>query len=320
VLDRIKTNTPQGMPTVNYQYDLAGRRIALSTPVVSSDPGSGMFRDVFDTAGRSISEIQPDGTKISHVLDKNGNVTRLIYPDGFFVDREYDELNRLTAIKLDGAATPDVTISYDTLSRRALMEFANGTKTEFEYSLNDDNTALKHTFVGSSVNFAYGFNDAHQLTSQSVSDDQFVWHPAAAGTVSYGTANNRNQYPTVGGASYSYNNNGCLTGNSVWTFGYDVLNRLISAAKTGVSASYLYDPMDRRCQKTVGSVKTRFVFDGLQRIADYDGTSGDLNTRYIYGVGLDEPIFEVSSSGTKKIYHRDSLGSVIALTDAGGRC
>ena len=318
VLDRVKTSTPQGMPTITYQYDLAGRRAATSTPVVTGDPGSGQFLYAFDSAGRFIAEIYPDGMQVSYELDATGNITKLVYPDGFFVEREYDELDRLTAVRLNGSTTPEVSISYDTLSRRARIDFANGTSTEFEYSLNDDATGLKHNFVGSSANFAYTFNTAHQLTGQSVSDDRFVWHPAAAGTVNYGSANNLNQYPSVGGATYSHNTNGCLTGDGVWTFAYDVLNRLTGATKTGVSASYQYDPMDRRSQKTVGSVKTRFVYDGAQRIADYDGTSGALNTRYVYGVGLDEPVVEVTASGSKKFYHRDSLGSVVAQTDANG--
>jgi len=168
------------------------------------------------------------------------------------------------------------------------------------------------------VNFAYGFNDAHQLTSQGVSDDQFVWHPTAAGTVSYGTANNLNQYPTVGGASYSYNGNGCLTGDGVWTYGYDVLNRLNSAVKTGVSANYTYDPMDRQVQKNVSGTKTNFVYNGLQRIAEYDGSTGDLITRFVYATGLDEPVVEIDSGGTKTFFHRDRLGSVIARTNSGG--
>jgi RHS repeat-associated protein len=318
VLDRVKTRTPQGMPTITYEYDLAGRRVATSTPVVTGDPGSGQFLNAFDSAGRFIAEIYPDGKEVSYELDSNGNVTKLVYPDGFFVERAYDEMSRLTEIKLNGSSAPEVSISYDTLSRRANVEFANGTSCEYAYSHDNDLTALQHSFVGSSVNFAYSFNNASQLTGQSVSDDRFVWHPAAAGTVNYGAANSLNQYPSVGGASYSYNSNGCLTGDGVWTYGYDVLNRLTSASKTGVTASYLYDPTDRQLQKNVGSAKTSYIYDGLQRIAEYDGTSGALNTRFVYATGLDEPVVEVTSAGTKSYFHRDQLGSIVAKTDYNG--
>jgi RHS repeat-associated protein len=318
VLNRLKTRTPQGLPTISNQYDLAGRRIATSTPTVIGDPGSGQFLYAFDSAGRFIAEIYPDGKQVSYELDSNGNVTKLIYPDGFFVERAYDEMSRLTQIKLNGSATPEVSISYDTLSRRASVEFANGTSTSYQFSLNNDMMGLNHSFVGSSANFIYSFNNAHQLTGQTVSDDRFVWHPSAAATVNYGTANNLNQYPTVGGTSYSYNGNGCLTGDGVWTYGYDVLNRLISAVKTGVSASYLYDPMDRQLQKNVGGTKTNFIYNGLQRIAEYDGTTGSLNSRFIYASELDEPVVEVSAVGTATYFHRDKLGSIIARTTVSG--
>ena len=70
----------------------------------------------------------------------------------------------------------------------------------------------------------------------------------------------------------SYNNSGCLTGDGTWTFGYSVEDRLVSAAKTGVSASYLYEPTGRQSQKTVGSTKTRYIYSGARIIAEYDGT------------------------------------------------
>lgn len=318
VLGRMTTRTPQGMPTVSYEYDPAGRRVTTSTPVLSGDPGSGVFRNIFDSAGRFIAEMYPDGKLVAYELDANSNVSKLIYPDGYFVEREYDQLDRLTAIKLNGSSTPEVSISYDTLSRRARMEFANGTSTDYGFALNDDLTGVTHNFVGSAVNFAYSFNSANQLTGQNVSDDRFVWHPAAAGTVSYGSSNNLNQYPTIGGASFSYNSNGCLTGDGTWTFGYDILNRLISAAKTGVSASYVYDPMSRQSQKDVGGVKTQFIYDGLQPIAEYDGTTGALNTRFVFAAGFDEPVVEVTSGGTKSFFHSDQLGSVVAKTDDTG--
>jgi RHS repeat-associated protein len=60
------------------------------------------------------------------------------------------------------------------------------------------------------------------------------------------------------------------------------------------------------------------VYNGLQRIAEYDGTTGDLNTRFVYATELDEPVVEINSGGTKTFFHRDRLGSVIARTSSGG--
>ncbi|MBK8224366.1 MAG: RHS repeat-associated core domain-containing protein [Candidatus Obscuribacter sp.] len=136
-------------------------------------------------------------------------------------------------------------------------------------------------------------------------------------TLSYGTADNVNKYPSVGGVGYSYNGNKCLTGDGVWTFGYDTENHLLTASKTGTSASFVYDPMHRQSQKTVGSTKTRYVYSGWQRIADYNGSSGALQRRYVYGTGLDEPLIIVTGT-TPTFLHHDKVGSIVAVSNNSG--
>lgn len=319
VLNRLATRTPQGQPQVTFSYDLAGRLTKGNKPTVAGDPSTGDFQFFYDGAGRAYKEQYPDAKTVVHVLDANGNVTKTTYPDSYFVDRIYDELDRLTDIKLNGAAGASaVVFQWDALSRRKKMTFSNGVVTDFGYELDDDAASLLHTFVGSSVSFGYGSNKVHQMTSQSVSDSLFMWHPAAAGTTTYGTANNLNQYPTVGGVAQTYNTNGCLTGDGTWTFGYDTENHLLSATKTGVSASYVYDSMHRQAQKVVGSVKTRFIYSGWQRLADYDGVANTLLSRYVHGPGLDDPIIQISSAGVATFLHQERQGSVVATTGSTG--
>ena len=80
-----------------------------------------------------------------------------------------------------------------------------------QYALNDDLTSLEHDFVGSSVSFQFGYNNVHQLTGLSLDDNSFLWEPSASATTTYTTANDLNQYPSVGGTNYGYDGNGCLT-------------------------------------------------------------------------------------------------------------
>lgn len=318
VLNRLISKDADNLPTVTYGYDLANRLESVSTPVVTGDPSSGEIEYTHDTAGRLIREEYPDGKQVSYDRDGNGNVTKLTYPGGYYVTRVFDKLNRLTQLKLNGSSSAAIEFGYDELNRRTDLTYENGTTCEYGYQLDDLMTALTQTFDSASVAFGYGYNAAHELTSQSVDDSGYMRHPSGGGTVSYGTANDLNQYPTVASVSQSYNSNGCLTGDGTWTFGYDTENRLTSAAKTGVSASYLYDPLGRQVQKQVGSTKTRFIYAGFQRIADYDG-SGTLVARYVYGASVDEPLMVVNGSNTVVAYlHHDKIGSIIATTDAGG--
>jgi RHS repeat-associated protein len=318
-LNRLSTKTPTGQAVVTFSYDLAGRKTGSSTPVIAGNPATGNFQFFFDTAGRFFKETTPDSKSITLVLDGNGNTTKVTYPDSYFVTRVFDKLNRLTDIKLNGAATAAAHFDYDQLSRRTKLTFGNGAVVNHGYQSNDDMITLGQVFNGTtSVTFTYGFNNAHQENSRAVTDGSYLWHPASAGTITYGTANNVNEYPTVGAASYSYNGNANLSGDGVWTFGYDTENHLLTASKTGTSASYVYDGDHRQIQKAVGSVKTRFVYNGWQRIADYDGTANTLQNRYVYGVKLDEPLIQVSSGGVLTYLHADRLGSVIATTNSAG--
>jgi RHS repeat-associated protein len=321
VLDRPSTKAPQGEPTISYVYDLSGRLLEANTPVIAGDPSSGSHKRAYDTAKRFIREEYPDGKQVTFQLDGNANITKLTYPDGYFVDRAYDQLNRLTTIKLNGAAAASATFSNDQLSRRSSLTFANGTSATYGLQLNNDLTSLAQSFVGASVNLTYVFNKVHEMTTQQVSDSTYMWHPSAAATTTYLAANNLNEYPKVGTKNYSYSLNGCLTNDGTWSYGYDTENHLLSASKTGTSVAYLYDPFHRQTQKavtTTSTTKTRYIYSGWQRIADYNGTTGALQNRYVYGVGLDEPIIQVSSGGTRTFFHANHQGSIIARTNNRG--
>lgn len=316
--NRLKTQTPSGLATRTFTYDLAGRRTKTNTPVIAGNPTTGDYEYFYDTAGRFYKERNPDGKEVTYQLDASGNITRLIWPDGYFADYIYDELNRVTDIKLNGNLTAAAHFDYDPLSRRKKITYQNGCTTDYGYEIDDAMNSLVQSFVGSAVTFTGLSSVVNRLASISVSDSQFFWNPVTDFAIPYGVANNLNQYPTVKGTSYSYNTDGCLVGDGIWTYGYDSLNRLISANAGSTSLSFLYDPDSRQSQKQVGSSKTRFIYDGEQRIADYDGVLGTLQTRYVYGTDIDEPLIEVSSAGTLSFFHHDRLGSIIAKTNSSG--
>jgi len=187
---------------------------------------------------------------------------------------------------------------------------------------NNDLNGLLHNFVGSNVNFSYAFDSVGQMLSQRTSDPaNFRWTPGAPGTVSYGTANNINQYPTVGGVGFSYSTDGNLINDGVFKYEFNterMMTRVRDAGTNAIIADYLYDPALRQRQKNVGGTKTNFYYAGWQRLADYDGTTNTLQQRFVYGPGLDEVLIQISSGGTKTYFHGNHQGSVIATTDATG--
>jgi len=322
-LNRVKTKIVTDDATtwtVTNTYDLAGRTTNIN--LSGSAFGTGNYQRFYDTANRFYKEQYPDSKAVTNILDANGNITKTTYPDGsYFVDRVYDQLNRLTDIKLNGAGTSAIQLQYDQLSRRKKIIYENGTTTDYGFQYDDNLTSIAQAFVGSNVTFSYGFDTVGQMSSQSVTDNQFMWHPAASGTSTYATANNLNQYGTVGGVAQTFDLNGCLTHDGSFTFIFNAENMLTqvkNAAGTSTIATYLYDPLLRQVQKLVGAVKTNFYYSGFQRLADYDGTALTLQNRYVYGSSMDEVLIQVSSAGTKTYYHNNNQGSVIATTNSSG--
>ena len=137
-------------------------------------------------------------------------------------------------------------------------------------------------------------------------------------TASY-AVNGLNQYTAVGGAALSYDANGNLTGGGGWSYGYDAVNRLVSAAGPGVSAGYGYDPSGRRVSKTVNGGSTWFLYDDANLVAEYD-LWGNLSRRYVFGPGVDRPLVEYVGSGTGSKFwlYRNWQGSIVARANAAG--
>ena len=83
----------------------------------------------------------------------------------------------------------------------------NSAGTSYTFSLNNDLVALAQNFVGASNAYSLSYNNVHQIVGNGVSNNSFVWHPAVISTVSSGAADNVNKYPSVGGASFTYDGN-----------------------------------------------------------------------------------------------------------------
>ncbi len=322
-LSQLLTKTPAGQPTVTFTYDGAGRLRTVSTPLVAGDPSTGTFTVSYDTAGRMFKEEYPDGKSVIADLDKNGNVVQLKYPDLSQVTNAFDQLDRVTSI---AGFNGSVTFGYDTASRRVAQ--MNGNKTGQGYAFDKVDSLLAMTIGGLKpnislpmaprVDFAYGYSDVAQDAQRRCSDPNFVWAPTLMKTITYGAANNINQYPTVDSVPLTYDNNGGLTNDGVNTYAYNAQRQLVSVTGPSSTVSYKYDPLGRLVEKTVGTTKRRYLYAGLRRIEEYDG-AGMLLRRYVYGAYLDECLFVVNAtSGNITYLHADETGSTIVTTDASG--
>jgi RHS repeat-associated protein len=349
-LNRIaEKDVDQQTAYIQYGYDYTGRLIGLYS---SADPTSYGFG--YDTAGRAISQKQPSGSLVSWTVDANGNRTSLTWPEtgtlAYSTSYAYDAMNRMTDV-FEGAASAGVLLghySYDALSERTGIAYGGTTAaaggrapvatTSATYTSEGQISQLVHSLNGSSLTLGYTYNQDHQRTGVSASDATYLVSGLTATSRTY-APNNLNQYATVGATAYTYDTNGNLKSDGTWTYTYSNENILLTATATGSTVSYAYDPQNLRKAKTVNGATTNYInvpksiasasgqsidpttfgFNaGNQEIAEYNG-SGTLLRRYVYGLGIDEPLATIDAAGNHSYHFTDSLGSVTALANASGQ-
>lgn len=300
---------------VYYGYDLRGLQTYAR---FDSAVGEGITF-TYDVFGRLVhTDTSMDGVSrvVASWLDRNGNRTDVSWPDGAWTYFGYDGLDRMASIFEGGWTTNVATFTYNARGQRASLARTSGGSTAYGYdpvgrlsSLADD---LAGTAADTTSTFSY--NPASQIVVRARSNDAYIYGGDVARTLRY-TANGVNQYATVGGATYAYDANGNLTNDGATTYTYDVENRLVSAV--GVkSAAMRYDPLGRLYETVGGGVTTRFLYDGEELAAEYNG-SGTLLQRYVHGAGADDPLLWYESGVRRQLY-TDHQGSVVSVADAGG--
>ena len=317
-LNRIIKKTPQGQTAVEYRYNRIGLQIE-----VKFAGSAASIRHHYDSVGR-LSSTNDRGRTLSYAYDKASNRTMVKWPDQFYVSYDYDALNRVTAVKEKGSVILG-RYDYDTAGRRSSLTLGNGAVTSYDY--HDDNAlkSLSHNVAGTAddVRWDYGFNKVNQLTKKTLSGGShlalYKWQPSSKKNDIY-QSNGLNQYSNIAGASLSYDKNGNLTGDGIWSYIYNTENMLTSATKQGhLRASFTYDSVGRRSSKTSDTGAMIFLHDGVEEVADYNA-NGTLLRRYVHGSGVDEYLVMYTGSGTenKSYYHSNHQGSIIALSNQTG--
>jgi RHS repeat-associated protein len=158
-----------------------------------------------------------------------------------------------------------------------------------------------------------------------------VWFAPANLNRNYQT-NGLNQYlqTATGGqqtAGFLHDANGNLSQSAAATpagtvatnYLYDIENRLVSASG-GATASLRYDPLGRLYEVAGTNGTTRFLYDGDELVAEYDG-NGAMLRRYVHGLGSDDPLvwYEGSDFSQPRYLHTNHQGSVVAVATAGGQ-
>lgn len=110
-------------------------------------------------------------------------------------------------------------------------------------------------------------------------------------------------------------------GGGITALSRDARGRLVGingymADCTALTASFKYDALNRRVEKTINGKTTTYLYDGFDIIQEME--NGMVSADYIRTLNIDEPLARIKADGTVRYYHQDHLGSVTALSDENG--
>jgi RHS repeat-associated protein len=271
------------------------------------DSLSGTTTRVYDGLNRLVQETTPQGT-VSYGYDAAGRRTSMTASGQAAVSYSYDAADRLTQIT-QGSAT--VTFSYDDANRRTSLTLPNGLTTEYSYDTASRLTGLTYK-NGSTVlgTLTYSYDAAGNRTVMGG-----TWAATAVPQpVAPATYDAANQLLTFGTQALTYDANGSLIGDGVNTYTWDARNRLVAINGASLTASFGYDALGRRWNKSIGGTSTQFLYDGLNPLQEQGaGTAANLLT----GLAIDEYLTRTDAAGTRT-FLTDALESTVALTDDTG--
>ncbi|MGH7205793.1 MAG: DUF6531 domain-containing protein [Nitrospiraceae bacterium] len=302
-LNRRTNASYQDTSTTTFTYDAVGR---LTRTV---DSVSGAIELGYDNLDRLTLELTSQGA-VTYQYDALGRRTVMTVGGQAPVAYQYDGASRLTQV---AQGTLTVGLGYDAAGRRTSLTYPNGTNTTYTYDNANRLTRILHQGPGSTTieDLTYKYDAAGNRITLTRANGSASLLPAAVASATYDAANEQTQF---GSATLAYDANGNLTNDGTNTYTWDARNRLVGISG-GATASFVYDSVGRRTNKTINGVATQFLYDGNDIVQEIQ--SGVPVATYLRSLNIDEMFGILRQDGTYfSIY--DGLGSTLALTNQAG--
>ena len=302
-LNRISQITDAAGRITQYSYDLAGNLAHIA------DSQSGDILLSYDSLNRLTQVITNQGS-VNYQYDALGRRTQRTLDGGDATGYSYDRANRIKSITYRGKT---VAYSYDAAGRLIQKTLPNGVAANYQYDAANRLTALSYvkpdTTVLSALAYTYDANGNRISQSQNAKTDTPF-------TATYDAAN---RMATYNGYPLTYDANGNLvqrqSATGIVTYTWNARNQLTGISGPSGTASFKYDALGRRIEKTVNGVTTQYLYDGNQAIAELSGSA--IGATYLTGLQIDEVLARYGASGDRSLI-ADALGSVLAQTDGTG--
>lgn len=336
--------------TYTITYDANGRMTSVL------DSNGRTIEYTYDTRGNRTGMTTPDGRVIQYAYDQRNRLTHITSSAGPAFAFVYDDVGRRTSLAYSNGVTAAYT--YDNRGSLTGLVHENSSSVSidsFSYTL--DNVGNRLSRADMEYQYDYAYNSVYRLTQSQPaqlvqnpvfqqSTEDFTYDPVGNRLTGPGQAesyeyNAGNQLTIDHKRQFGYDNNGNLISKTeqdggsttVWTYGYDYENRLVSVTRELVgnpeidAITFKYDPFGRRIGKNVSTYENGlpttydyvYVYDNEDIILEilertHDGNVTTTTTAYTHGPGIDEPL-AMERGGQTYYFHADGLGSITSITD-----
>jgi RHS repeat-associated protein len=327
--DNLDGVTAKDLPSpeldVTYGYDNLGR-------LTSASQTGNALSFTYDALSHKTGETGPQGTT-SFGYDVAGRKTSITYSTSgggspLTIAYNYLTTGELSSIQQSG--TNLASYGYGNLGERVSATFANGVGQTFGYDAVSRLASLTNNLSGAALTVTLGngttppYTPASQITSVVRTNDLYAFVVSSGTTPS--TSNGLNQQVSIGGATATWDSKGNLTKDptSGKFYCYSSEN-LLTVVGTGANcspstATLGYDPALRLYQ-VAGASTTRFAYDGVDAIAEYNGSNA-LQRRFVSDPTTGQPVVQYEGTGVaatdRRYLSQDERGSVISVSDSTG--
>ncbi|MEQ1581470.1 MAG: RHS repeat-associated core domain-containing protein [Steroidobacteraceae bacterium] len=318
-LNRLKQITDPGSGLTRFTYDANDNLLTVLDPrnlqtsytytafgdlLTQLSPDTGTTTNTYDSGGNLQTSTNARSAVTTYAYDALNRATSAQFKIGTTVDQTiaytYDSGTN-GAGRLTGAsdANHSLTYTYDAQGRvTGKGQTVSGTAKTVSYGYTNANLTSMTTPSGQSITYGY---TSGRPTSISVNGTtllsgvlyepmgpvrQWTWGNSTLAVRSHDQDGRVSQIDSSEFSTYAYDDASRVTtltntGNSAlsWTYGYDVLDRLTSGARTGLSQTWTYDANGNRLTQG-GTTSTTFTNSGTSN--RLSSTSGALTRTYGY--------------------------------------
>lgn len=316
---------------VAYTYDELGR-------ILSESINGTVTSYNYDTDYQYITMTYPSGKTLKQEMDLRNRVQNVRDMNSFSVIASfaYNGMDKVIQKTYANGITTDFVYN---ACGNLIEQYDNADQTHFSLGYDaNGNLITKKDFVNESQSETYVYNLNNQLTNyysgvmdnnNSIPSPANTWlfelnplgeiiSETVNGVLSqYFSDNSGTLVTLVDGEELTshYNDHGLLVSDNNHTYQYDYRDRLVGV-DFGNTASYLYDALGRRIQRTVatnsGSQTEQYLYSGTSLI-ECDNPSGQ--TVYSNYYGFNGQLLQKDSGNQQYYYHTDQNFSITSITN-----